>query len=34
VADMLRMKEFDSLLDVKLARTASHPFTPLPVINA
>lgn len=33
-ADMRSKREFDSLLDVKLARTASPPVTPLPVINA
>jgi hypothetical protein len=31
---MRSKREFDSLLDVKLARTASPPVTPLPVINA
>ena len=30
---MRSRKEFDSLLDIRLARTASPPVTPLPIIN-
>jgi hypothetical protein len=32
-ADMRSRREFDSLLDIKLARSATPPVTPLPIIN-
>ena len=32
-ANMRSRKEFDSMLDLRLARTASPPVTPLPIIN-
>jgi transglutaminase-like putative cysteine protease len=32
-ANMRSRKEFDSLLDLRLARTAARPVTPLPIIN-
>lgn len=33
-ANLRSRKEFDSLLDIQVARTASPPVTPLPIINA
>jgi hypothetical protein len=33
-ANLRNRKEFDSLLDIQVARTASPPVTPLPIINA
>ena len=33
-ANLRSRKEFDSLLDVQLARAASPPVTPLPIIHA
>jgi len=32
-ANMRSRREFDSLLDIRLARSASPPVTPLPIIN-
>jgi len=32
-ANLRSRKEFDSLLDIQLARTASPPVTPLPIID-
>jgi hypothetical protein len=32
-ANLRSRKEFDSLLDIQLARTAAPPVTPLPIIN-
>jgi hypothetical protein len=32
-ANLRSRKEFDSLLDIQLARTATPPVTPLPIIN-
>jgi hypothetical protein len=33
-ANLRSRKEFDSLLDIQLARAASPPVTPLPIIHA
>ena len=32
-ANLRSRKEFDSMLDIRLARTAAPPVTPLPIIN-
>ena len=32
-ANMRSRREFDSLLDIRLARSATPPVTPLPIIN-